>query len=644
MDIRILPGNIANMIAAGEVVQRPSSVVKELMENALDAGADQVTVVIIDAGRTLIQVIDNGCGMSPDDAVVCFERHATSKIATAEDLMDIRTFGFRGEALASIAAVAEVTLRTRREEDEVGCEVRFADSKHLSTEEASVPKGSNFAVRNLFYNVPARRKFLKSDNVEFKHIVTEFTHIVLTRPDVSFTLVHNGKEIFVLKPAKSLKFRIQDVLGTNAVNELVDVSADTSVVKVSGFTGRPDMARKSVGNQYLFVNGRYFRSPYFNKAVLKAYERLITEGATPAYFLWLEVDPHTVDVNISPAKTEVKFEDDSVIFQILYACIKESLGKNSFVASIDFDRDGAPDIPVFSKDFEKYHGIKEPKPAFDPSYNPFDNDGFPSQEPYFTNVIDPAGLKPADLSGPDASPSAVPEMFAAGTGMFSTGDAGAEQEPGRGHGGLSGYVDKRDDYGKLFEDKTLPSKAVLVVQNRYIVTSVRSGMLVINIRRARERILYERFLKALSRNAHVTQNSLFPVTVQVGVENRLLFEEHADLLSSLGFDISPFGNDTVVVNGVPEGYSVEPGSVQTMVSDMIVALTDDHNSVAGMMQSAMAERFARLGASYGGNVSVSGAEAQRLIDALFSCENAEFTSSGHRTMAIMPAEELDRKF
>lgn len=645
MDIRILPGNIANMIAAGEVVQRPSSVVKELMENALDAGADQVTVVILDAGRTLIQVIDNGCGMSPDDAVVCFERHATSKIATAEDLMDIRTFGFRGEALASIAAVSEVTLRTRREEDEVGCEVRFADSKHLSTEEASVPKGSNFAVRNLFYNVPARRKFLKSDNVEFRHIVTEFTHIVLTRPDVAFTLVHNGKEVFVLKPAKSLKFRIQDVLGSNAVNELVDVSADTSVVKVSGFTGRPDMARKSVGNQYLFVNGRYFRSPYFNKAVLKAYEHLINEGTTPSYFLWLEVDPHTVDVNISPTKTEVKFEDDSVIFQILYACIKESLGKNSFVASIDFDREGAPDIPVFSKDFEKYHGISEPKPSLDPSYNPFDNDGFPSPDPYFTNPMDPSELSGSGRSGSghaDLPDMAFGEDF---PGFPQRGrEAGSGAGAGQGGYGLSEYVDKRDDYGKLFEDKTLPSKTVLVLQNRYIVTTVRSGMLVINIRRARERILYERFLKALSKNEHVTQNSLFPVTVQVGVENRLLFEEHSELLSSLGFDISPFGNDTVVVNGVPEGYPVESGSVQTMLSDMIVALTDDHNAVAGMVQSAMAERFARLGASYGGNMSVSGAEAQRLIDALFACENAEFTSSGHRTMTILQTEELDKKF
>ena len=272
MDIRILPSNIANMIAAGEVVQRPASVVKELMENAVDAGADQVTVVITDAGRTLIQVIDNGCGMSPDEAVLCFERHATSKIASAEDLEDIRTFGFRGEALASIAAVAEVTLKTRREEDPVGCQVEFADSKHLATVETAAPKGSNFSVRNLFYNVPARRKFLKSDNVEFKHIVEEFTRVALTRPEIGFTLIHNGRDIHVLKPAKSLKFRIQDLLGNNAVDKVVDVAAETSVVAVSGYVCRPDAARKTVGSQFFFVNGRYFRSPYLHKAVMKAYE------------------------------------------------------------------------------------------------------------------------------------------------------------------------------------------------------------------------------------------------------------------------------------------------------------------------------------------------------------------------------------
>ena len=621
MDIRILPGNVANMIAAGEVVQRPSSVVKELMENALDAGADQVTVAVQDAGRTLIQVIDNGCGMSPDEAVLCFERHATSKIATAEDLSSIMTFGFRGEALASIAAVSEVTLRTRRAEDEVGCEVRFADSRHLSTEAVATPKGANFAVRNLFYNVPARRKYLKSENVEFGHIVNEFTRIAVTRPDMGFTLTHNSREVFVLKPAKSLKFRIQDLLGQNVVKQLVDISADTSVVKISGYIGRPDMARKSTGNQYMFINGRYFRSPYFNRAVLKWYENLIPEGTSPAYFIWLETDPGAVDVNVSPTKTEVKFEDDSLIFQTLYACVKEALGKNSFVASIDFDREGAPDIPVLSGGFDSYRPVSEPMPSIDPTYDPFKNDGFPSQDSPYVNVI--PGEVPPDIHQAD------------------TGRSG--QSAYQGMSGLSGLVDRREDYGRLFEDKTLPSRSVVVLHNRYIVMSVKSGLLVISVRRARERIFYDRFLKALSRNEHITQCSLFPVQVQVGVENRLLFEEHAALLASLGFDIAPFGNDTVVVNGVPEGYSVDAVRVQSMIYDMIVALRDDHNSMAAVMQSAMAERFARLGAA-GDNSSVSAAEAQRLIDALFACENAEFTSSGHKTMIMIPEEELDGKF
>ena len=621
MDIRILPGNVVNMIAAGEVVQRPSSVVKELMENALDAGADQVTVAVQDAGRTLIQVIDNGCGMSPDEAVLCFERHATSKIATAEDLSSIMTFGFRGEALASIAAVSEVTLRTRRAEDEVGCEVRFADSRHLSTEAVATPKGANFAVRNLFYNVPARRKYLKSENVEFGHIVNEFTRIAVTRPDMGFTLTHNSREVFVLKPAKSLKFRIQDLLGQNVVKQLVDISADTSVVKISGYIGRPDMARKSTGNQYMFINGRYFRSPYFNRAVLKGYENLIPEGTSPAYFIWLETDPGAVDVNVSPTKTEVKFEDDSLIFQTLYACVKEALGKNSFVASIDFDREGAPDIPVLSGGFDSYRPVSEPVPSIDPTYDPFKNDGFPSQDSPYVNVI--PGEVPPDIHQAD------------------TGRSG--QSAYQGMSGLSGLVDRREDYGRLFEDKTLPSRSVVVLHNRYIVMSVKSGLLVISVRRARERIFYDRFLKALSRNEHITQCSLFPVQVQVGVENRLLFEEHAALLASLGFDIAPFGNDTVVVNGVPEGYSVDAVRVQSMIYDMIVALRDDHNSMAAVMQSAMAERFARLGAA-GDNSSVSAAEAQRLIDALFACENAEYTSSGHKTMIMIPEEELDGKF
>ena len=368
MELRILPGNIANMIAAGEVVQRPSSVVKELMENALDAGASQVDVVITDAGRTLIQVIDNGCGMGPDDAVLCFERHATSKIATAEDLDHILTFGFRGEALASIAAVAEVTLKTRRAEDEVGVEVAFAASEHLSTREVQAPQGANFAVRNLFYNVPARRKFLKSDNVEFKHILEEYTRVALTRPDAGFTLRHNGRDISVLKPAKSLKFRIQDLLGPTVVGDVVDVSAETSLLRLHGFAGRPEGARKTLGNQFFFVNGRYFRSPYLHKAVMNAYENLIPEGVTPSYFLYLETDPSSVDVNIHPTKTEIKFAEDSVVFQVVFAAVKEALGYHAVATDLDFDNPEAKDLPVIGTRFQEYSPSSIPQAGVDPNY------------------------------------------------------------------------------------------------------------------------------------------------------------------------------------------------------------------------------------------------------------------------------------
>ena len=622
------------MIAAGEVVQRPASVVKELVENAVDAGADQVTVVIQDAGRTLIQVIDNGCGMSPDQAVLCFERHATSKLATAEDLHNILTFGFRGEALASIAAVAEVSLKTRREEDEVGCLVEFADSQHLATQEIATPRGANFCVRNLFYNVPARRKFLKSDAVEFKHIVAEFTRVALTRPDIGFTLTHNGKDVLVLRPAKSLKFRIQDVLGANVANDVVDIQAETSVVKIYGFVGRPDAAKKGLGNQYLFVNGRFFRSPYMHKAVMKAYENLIPDGVTPSYFIYMEVDPRSVDVNIHPTKTEIKFEDDSVIFQILFACIKESLGRNSFGASIDFERGDMPEIPAFGRNYDEFHQVSEPQPGLDPTFNPFDNDGFPSEDSPFTNTF-------PQQAG-----------FGEGAGMAPAFDSGAapsfDQEAARPSFGGSGYgtarfIDRRDDYGKLFEDKLTPSKSLMVLQGKYILTPARSGLMVINIRRAMERIMYDRFLNAMSRNEHVTQTALFPVSVQVGVENMCLFEEHSQLLSSLGFDIAPFGTDTIVVNGVPEGYSAEAGKIQTMIGDLLLILAEDHNALEEMMAANMAAKFARLGSLSGDSVT-NPEEAQRLIDNLFACGNSEYTGNGRRIITIIQMDEIEKKF
>lgn len=609
MDLRILPGNIANMIAAGEVVQRPASVVKELMENSVDAGADQVTVVVTDSGRTLIQVIDNGSGMSPDDAVLCFERHATSKIATAEDLNGILTFGFRGEALASVAAVSEVTLKTRREEDEMGCQVEYAASEHVSTAQAATPKGTNIAVRNLFFNVPARRKFLKSDNVEFRHIVAEFTKVALTRPSLGFTLMHNGRDIYVLRPAKSLKFRILDLFGSTVAGDVVDLRAETSVARLSGFIGRPDTARKTVGNQYFFVNGRYFRSPYLHKAVMKAYEDYIPDGVAPSYFLYLEVNPASIDVNISPTKSEVKFEDDSFVFQLLYASIKEALGKNAFAGGIDFSNPEAKDMPVLGSHFDAYKPDLVPQVPIDPGYNPFAP--VPARTSFDVSDSEPLSSESAEKDG---GFPVFPQM-----------------------------IDKREDYGKLFEDKMVPSSQVLLVGGKFMLAPARTGIMVVNIRRARERILYDRALAALTRNEHVTQVNMFPVKVQVGVENRTVFDEHTELLSSLGFDIAPFGEDTLVVNGVPEGYSSEEGRVRTMIADLLLILSDDGASLPGLMESSLAEKFAMLGSVNEAPVC-SPREAQRLLDALLSCSNSELTANGRKIMTILSLDQVEKLF
>ncbi len=593
MELKILPKNISDMIAAGEVVQRPASVVKELMENAVDAGATDIKVIVTDAGRTLIQVIDNGSGMNPDDAVLCFERHATSKLSSAEDLHHILTFGFRGEALASIAAVAEVTLRTRTADQEVGVEISMAGSEHLGTREVSCPIGSNFTVRNLFYNIPARRKFLKSDNVELRHIVEEFQRVALTRPDLAFTLTHNGKDIHVLKPAKSLKFRIQDLLGPAVTGDIMDISADTTIASVRGFVGRPESARKTVGNQFLFVNGRYFRSPYLHKAVMKAYENLIPEGSTPSYFIYLDVDPSTIDVNIHPTKTEIKFEEDQMLFQTLLAAIKEAMGKSSVAGSIEFDNPEAREIPVMGTRFQEYRPSAVPDAGVDLEYDPFQ-----------------------EMTGQaDLSPK------------YNT----------------SRYVDKSENYGALFEDRTLPTAQVLVVQGKYILTQSASGLMIVHVRRARERILYDRFLQALTDGTHLSQQALFPVQVAVGVEGCLLIQEHAALLQQLGFDIAPFGQDSVVVNGVPEGFDATPGKVETLVGDLLLILKDDHASLPGVMEQASAQKFALLGAS-GGEKLTSPLEAQRLVDSLLQRPNPEFTAAGRRIIALVPADELEKRF
>lgn len=607
--LKVLPAQIANMIAAGEVVQRPSSVVKELLENAVDAGADQITVVVTDAGRTLIQVIDNGCGMSPSDAVLCFERHATSKIASAEDLEQIMTYGFRGEALASIAAVAEITLRTRRAADETATEVRISGDSKVRTASVAAPAGSSFAVRNLFFNTPARRKFLKSDNVELKHIIEEFTRVAITRPEIGFTLTSGGRELFVLKKAKSRKFRIQDLLGAGVSSELVDISAETSVLKLKGYIGRPDTARKTLGNQFMFVNGRYFRSPYLHKAVMKAYEELIPDGVTPAYFIFLETDPHSIDVNIHPTKTEVKFEDDNLVFQIIYACIRESLGRNSFGASIDFDTSAAVELPQLGRNFEQYAGLRAPEIGGDPDYDPFGSS-------------DPVNVPNFDFSDEGG------------------GSAGNGPREGAGY---ASFVDRRDDYGKLFDDNPSTASRVLTVHGKYILTQVVSGVMVVNVPRARERIFYDRNLRLLKGSSHVTQTALFPVQVKVGAAQRLLFDEHAEMLSKLGFDITPFGNDTVAVGGVPEGFSCESGQVEKLVSDIMYILSEDAGGLPDIMDQRIAGKIAALEASGAAPLS-SHAEAGRIIDTLFACENPELTPRGHRILSIISLGDIDKLF
>lgn len=602
--LKVLPAQLANMIAAGEVVQRPSSVVKELMENAVDAGATQVSVIIEDSGRTLIQVIDNGVGMSPADAVLCFERHATSKIAEPEDLSDILTYGFRGEALASIAAVSEVVLKTRRAQDETAIQVRTGGGNETKTSTVAAPVGSNFAVRNLFFNTPARRKFLKSDNIEFRHVVEEFTRVAITRPDISFTLAHNGKEIYVLNKAKSLKFRIVDLLGNSVVSDVVDLDTNAAELSIRGFVGRPDTARKTPGNQFFFVNGRYFRSAYFHKAVMKAYEGLIPEGVTPAYFIFLETDPHTIDVNVHPTKTEVKFEDDTVVFQLLYACVRETLGKNSFGASIDFNTEGAVELPKFSSNFGEYLGNTAPEIGGDPEFDPF-------------NMM-PSG---------DAFP---------GGSAVSSGYKVPDN--------LSSHVDASQDYGQLFENRTLPASRTLTIQGKYIITPTASGVMIVNISRARERIMYDRTIRILSdAGVHFTQTALFPVEVEVGMDGALVLEGHADLLSRLGFDIRYENGGTVSVEGVPEGYSCEQGKVEVLLRELVNILSEETDSLQEIMNQRLAERIAAT-SSAGADSVRSPLEAQALIDTLFASDNAEFTSNGRRIITIVSVGDIDKMF
>lgn len=582
--LRVLPANISNLIAAGEVVSRPASVVKELMENAIDAGAGAISVFVTDAGRTLIRIVDNGCGMTADEAALCFERHATSKISTAEDLEKIVTYGFRGEALASIAAVAQVTLKTRRKGDELGTKVEAAESKVMSSEPVSTPEGTVFDIRNLFYNVPARRKFLKSDAVELRNIVQEFLRIALTRTGIALKLMSNGKELYNLRPATNLKQRIHDVYGMNFSNELVPVSVDTSIVRVSGFVGNPQDSLKRQGNQFFFVNGRYFRSALFNKAVCKPYEKLIPADYSPAYFIYLEMEPQMVDVNIHPAKTEVKFEDDGMIFEILTAAVRESLGKNDFTPSIDFDMQGAPQIPVFDIPSAGNMRVSTPKIDYEPLFNPFET---PSFEQPATMPYDP--------------PRQDSVLF----------DTPAPQFEGN----------------------------LLIVHRKYIVTPVKSGMMLIHIERAWRRVFYERYYEKIAEDQPVTQQTLFPVTIKLSGEDCITLLEQPDLVQKFGFDIRDFGDNTVVVYGVPDGCPTSDEGVRRSVDNLIAGLSD--NTSLADFRHIVAVKMAESAASSAA-ISVNQAEAQSLVDQLLVCRQPRLSPDGKPCAVILTLEELEK--
>jgi len=541
--IQLLPDSVANQIAAGEVVQRPASVVKELLENAVDAQSRSIEVNVRDGGKALIQVVDEGIGMSETDSRLCFERHATSKIREANDLFAIKTMGFRGEALASIAAVAEVELRTRRSADEVGTLIRISGSEVVEHEPVGCSVGSSVTVKNLFFNVPARRKFLKSSSLELKHVIGEFQRVALSKNHIGFILNHNGAGIYNV-PAAPLKQRIISLMGRSLNQHLLDLNTNTSVVKITGYIGDPQSAKKTPGEQFFFVNGRFMKNPYLHKAVMMAYEKLLPQDAIPPYFIFLEVDPQNIDVNIHPTKTEIKFEDERVLWQILHASVKEALGKFAVVPSIDFESEMVIDIPFFPKSAP----VSPPEVEINPNYNPFNGEH--------------AGRIPKGYSHKPSETSVKGWQ-----NLF-------HQERG------SGFEDTETRKSTdLFDEGSsgvvFPNAAQRFFQlkNRYILTSVKSGLMIIDQKRAHERILYENYLLNLSMGPVSTQQELFPQSIDLSAGDLALLSSLVDDLATLGVSISFLGQNTISVNALPANLKIS--SPEQLIHDFINSFKED---------------------------------------------------------------------
>lgn len=602
--IQLLPDSVANQIAAGEVIQRPASVVKELVENAVDAGAHTIQVMVIDAGRTLIQVIDDGKGLSETDARLAFERHATSKIRKADDLFDLHTMGFRGEALPSVAAVAQVQLTTRQVSEEVGTRITLNGSHIVSQEPVACPVGANFRVENLFFNVPARRRFLKTNATELSNIMTAYERIVLVYPDITFSLYSNGQEILMLKQA-SLRQRIADVFGKRISQDLLPVEVDTNLCRISGFVGKPESARRKGTHNYFFVNGRYMKHAYFHKAIVNAFERLVPQGMQVPYFIYFDVAPADIDVNIHPTKTEVKFENEQSIWQILLAATKDAIGRFCDVPSIDFDTEGRPDIPVYNPQLDQ---VSVPRVSYNPSYNPFKNTNertVAAQVPDNWQQLYEAAANPVDEE------IHTPVLFPETAIQESAND-------------------------RLLADK---SPAHYQYKGQFIMTAVRSGLMVIDQHRADIRIRYERYLEQLSQHQSSTQRLLFPEVVQLSPSDTQLFEQVLPDLMAVGFDLSNIGGGSFAIGGVPSGLDgMDPVRlVNGIVADVVQQGTADTEQ----LHATLALSLARHAALPRGQV-LSNEEMEHLVNQLFSCGNVNYTPDGHPILGILPQHDIEQ--
>ena len=615
--IKLLPDSVANQIAAGEVIQRPASVIKELVENAIDAQASHVQIILKDAGRTLIQIIDDGVGMSETDARLAFERHSTSKIRTADDLFSLHTMGFRGEALASIAAISQVELRTRRHDEQLGTRLLINASQCESQEPDMCPVGSNFMIKNIFFNVPARRKFLKSNQVELSNIVKEFEKLALINNEVEFTLIHNGTVMYKLLKG-SFRQRIAALMGNSIDQQLLPVNIDTTLVKVQGYVGKPENARKRNALQFMFVNGRFMRHPYFHKAVMTAYDQLIPEGEQPNYFLRFTVDPQAIDVNIHPTKTEIKFEDEMPIWQILAAGVKETLGRFSEVPSIDFDTQDAPTIPAYSNHVEVHH----PEIEVDTAYNPFKEN---------------ASSGPARHQRPSAGNAAVSnwdELFA---NFERKKREGLEQQDG---GEPQPVVEAAGE-----QENQLPlghlHSVYLQLKGRYILSPAKSGLMVIDQHRAHVRILFDRYIGGIHAGNLSSQAVLFPEVLHLGAAQSVTLEGLLPEMEQLGFSLSHLSGNDWSINAIPSGLDGVDAS--TMVNNIIASVDDGGAPVKKRILEHLASSLAQSAAIPVGRTLMQ-EEMEVLVADLLKLPEPNYTPDGKTIITVIPMEQINKLF